>query len=49
MKNKLLVLVPVLVGGAIVGRRLLPSEWCESLARLPGVMMTRMLKHMPDE
>ncbi len=49
MKKGLVVLVPVLVGGAIVGRRFLPAEWRESLARLPGVMMTRMLQHMPDE
>ncbi len=46
--KKALVLIPIVVGGAIVGRRLLPAEWCEGLSRLAGAMMSRMMKHMPD-
>jgi hypothetical protein len=47
MKRALLLIV-VLLGGVIVVRRLLPAEWRERLAGLPGSLMGRMMEHMPE-
>ena len=42
--KRVLMLIPILVGGVIVGRRLLPAEWRQGLSRLPGATMGRMMK-----
>ncbi len=46
--KKSLAFIPMVIGGAILGRRLLPAEWRQGISRLCGVMMGRMMAHMPD-
>ncbi len=46
--RKALVVVPIVAGGVILGRNLMPARWRERIAQLPENVVGRMLDHMPD-
>jgi hypothetical protein len=46
--KKVLLLLALLVGGAVVVRRLLPADAGERLSGLRERMMALMLDHMPE-
>jgi hypothetical protein len=46
--KKLMLLLALLFGGAVVLRRLLPADIRERLSGLPGRMMGRMMEYMPE-
>ena len=46
--RKALVIVPIVAGGVILGRSLMPDAWRERIAQLPEHVMGRIIDHMPD-
>ncbi len=46
--EKVLLLLAVLVGGVVVVRRILPTDFGERLSGLHERMMGRMIDHMPE-
>ena len=46
--KKALVMVPIVAGGVILGRSLMPAPWRQRIAQLPENVVGWMLDHMPD-
>lgn len=47
--KRLVVFTSAVVAAVFVGRRLMSAEGRERVSRLPGVLITWMMAHMPDE
>ena len=47
--NRMLLLMPIVLGGVFVARHLLTPERRDSLSRLPATMMKHCMEHMPED